>query len=226
MSHGGVSKRPLSSWSRPRPSIAEPEVVRKWDSVDLQRINVKVFVAATEQMLLDPFLEIFAEWREDKSNTAEWIDLADYAHIVKGPGVMLIGHQGNLSTDLGDPGPGLLYANKQGLKGDPEDRLREVLRRALAHFSRLTSDTRYPTDLRPRSGFWEITFNDRLDFPNTDETDQKLEPVVRSLATQLFTPTVTLTRQPDLARRYGLTIHSQTASDLETLAAGLDNPRS
>ncbi len=56
---------------------------------------------------LDPFLAIFGRWRQDKTHPAEWVDLADYAHMAEGPGILLAGHQGNFVVDRARPGLGL-----------------------------------------------------------------------------------------------------------------------
>jgi hypothetical protein len=192
--------------------------------VDLQKINIKIFIDVPARIRLEPFLNIFARWREDKSDPAEWIDLADYAHVANGPGVMLIGRQGNLSADLCEPGPGLLYANKSGLSGRLEDRVLETWRRGLTLVRRLHADPDYPGELQPRPGAWEITFNDRLVAPNTDETDQVLQPGVRTVARKLFgTDGFALVRQADSERRCAYSLNALNEIDLDQMTAFLKN---
>ena len=73
----------------------------------------------------------------------------------------------------------------------------------------------------------QVVFNDRLDVPNTDATHQVLESPVRAVATELLgSGPYTLIREPDPARRYGMTIHSDTADSLDQMAAGLQTPTS
>jgi hypothetical protein len=189
--------------------------------MNVQKINVKLFTNAPEPVPLDPFLDVFARWREDRDDPAGWIDLADYAHVAKGPGVMLIGRRGNLSVDLADPGPGLLWANKQDLAGSHEERIREIFVRAIGLMRRLVGELEYPAALEPRTGFWELTVND-LVFPNTDATDRSLQPAVAAVAARLFGPDAcTLVRQPDPGRRYGFTLHSDDPPNLDALAGAL-----
>lgn len=191
--------------------------------MNLQKINVKMFTDSGERIRLEPFLDVFARWREDHSHAAAWIDLADYAHVPQGPGVMLIGRRGNLAFDLADPGPGILYANKQDLSGGPAERIRETFRRGLALITALTGEPDYPAELKPRPGFWEVTFNDRLEAPHSAATDGVLAPAVREVAGQLFgTDGSRLIPQPDPGRRYGFAIHSEAAGSLEWVADRLE----
>lgn len=187
--------------------------------MNVQKINVKIFTDTPGNVGLDPFLTIFARWRENASHAAGWIDLADYAHVDRGPGVMLIGRQGNLSVDLADPGPGLLYANKKGLSGPPEARIGESFLRSLSLVKALIEEPEYPVGLVPRTGFWELAFNDRLEAPNVEATDRELEPAVRAVAGALFgEDSYTLIRQTDPERCYGFTLHSDVPPDLDSLA--------
>lgn len=186
--------------------------------MDLQKVNVKLFTDAPERIDLDPLLGVFARWREDAASAAGWIDLADYAHVTTGPGVMLIGTRGNLSLDLGQPGPGLLYANKQGLAGSLEERLWECLRRAFGQFEALLSEREYPDGFSPRWGFWSLTINDRLDFPNDRATDALIRPASVQVWDRVFgAGSYTLLPERDPTERYGLTLHSDSPIGAEAI---------
>jgi hypothetical protein len=190
--------------------------------MNLQKINVKLFLDASGPIDLDPFLAIFARWREQADHPAGWIDLADYAHVERGPGILLIGKQGNLSADLADPGPGILYANKQDLDGDPEERIRTSFRRGVGLIERLLEEPQFPRNLTPRTDFWGLTFNDRLEVPHGDETDRRLRPAVRAVADRLFGPgAYQIVSDPEKTRRYGVTLHSADAPALSALAGTL-----
>ena len=186
--------------------------------MDLQRINVKLFTHAPFDLNLDPFVDIFGRWREDAEDPSQWVDLADYAHVDRGPGVMLIGKRGNLSFDLAAPGPGILYANKSGLDGTPAERVMETFRRHLALVARLIKEQEYPKDLAPRPGSWEIVFNDRVATPNTDAIDSQLKPAVQLALEQLMGTGSTLTREIDPQRRYGFVVDHSAIANLEGLS--------
>lgn len=189
--------------------------------MNLQKINVKLFFDASGPIDLDPFLAIFARWREQADHPAGWVDLADYAHVDRGPGILLIGRQGNLSADLGDPGPGILYANKQDLGGDLRERIRTSFVRGLSLIERLLAEPEFPQALTPRTDFWGLTFNDRLEVPNGDETDRLLRPAVRAVADRLFgTGAYQIVSDQEKTRRYAVTLHSTKAAPAVSALAG------
>lgn len=190
--------------------------------MNLQKINVKLFLDASGRLDLDPFLGIFARWREQADHPAGWIDLADYAHVERGPGILLIGRQGNLSADLADPGPGLLYANKQDLDGDLAERIRTSFVRGLDLIERLLAEPEFPRALTPRTDFWGLTFNDRLKVPNGEDADRLVQPAVRAVADRLFgTDSYEIVSDQGTGRRYGVTLHSTGAPALARLSGSL-----
>lgn len=189
--------------------------------MNLQKINVKLFLDVAGRLELDPFLDIFARWREQAEDPVGWIDLADYAHVDRGPGILLIGRQGNLSIDLSDPGPGILYANRQGLEGDLGERIRTSYLRGLSHIERLLADPGFPRSLTPRTDFWGLTFNDRLEVPNS-ESATLIEPAVRSVADRLFGPgRYEIVSDQEKTRRCAVTLHSAETLSLAQLAGSL-----
>lgn len=187
--------------------------------MDLQRINVKLFVDAPDPVPVDALLPVFARWREDTANPAEWVDLADYAHVPRGPGVMIIGRQGNLALDLADPGPGILYANKKALAGSVSERVLDTFRRALALTRALLEEPGFPSGIVPRPAAWELVFNDRIHAPNTDATHAVLGPDVDAALDRLFGAGCAAVREPDAHRRYGFIIHGDGVDSLDQIAA-------
>ena len=189
---------------------------------NLQRIHVKLLAEAPGDFSLDPFLAIFARYRQDAENPENWVDLADYAHMPKGAGMLLAGHRGNFSVDLGEPGPGFLYAGKGGFAGPFEERILEAFRRCLALVEPLLSEPEYPAGLHPSWGLWELVINDRLSAPNTDETDAALRPCVETALTRLFgSGAYSADRESDSRRRYGFSIRAKNAATLDDLKGEL-----
>lgn len=178
--------------------------------MDIQRINVKLLAQAPAGFRLDPFLAIFGRWRHEESPEV-WVDLADYAHMAQGQGIAIIGKRGNFAVDETPPGIGLLYAGKKGFEGATEDRIVEAFRRCLALTAALTEAPEYPSELELKPARWELVFNDRLDTPNTDETDDGLRPAISAALDKLFgAGNYELRREADPQRRYGYSI---TAAD-------------
>jgi hypothetical protein len=185
--------------------------------MDLQRIDLKALLDAPREASLDSLLAIFGRWRNDKAHPARWVDVADYAHMSRGAGVMLIGKQGLFGVTRFDPGLGLLYSGRGGYEGPCEKRVLETFRRHLALATALFREPEYPAGLKTLNGSWDLSINDRLDFPNTEETGRLLHPPIRAALDKLFGPgSYELTPESDRQRRYGFTVRTKTI-DLDRL---------
>ncbi len=145
---------------------------------DLQRIDVKLLLDTPANPNLDPFLTIFDHWRSVEDHPCDWVDLADYAHMVKGPGIVIAGKRDRYSINLNDPGPGLMTSTQSGLSGDLRNRFSEALERAQGLNEALISEPEFPSEFKLRNGSWEVFVNDRLGYPNDDATDALARPAV------------------------------------------------
>jgi len=185
---------------------------------ELQRIAVKILTDAPPSLNLDPFLAIFGRWRTATAHPADWVDLADYAHMPRGPGIVLVGKRCNFSFDLGGAAPGLLYASKMGLEGAPEARLLSVFRACLEMSRSLLAEAEFPASVRLQTGSLELIFNDRLETANTEATDQQLKPAVVAALDRLLGPgAYQLTPQADPDRRYGFFIRAARPLNLDEM---------
>jgi hypothetical protein len=186
--------------------------------MDLQRVSLKILSNAPATLNLDPFLAIFGRWRADASHPAQWVDLADYAHMPRGPGIVLIGHRCNFSFDLGTAAPGILYLSKKDLTGTLPDRLRSVFCDAFTLALSLLQEKDFPENVQLRTGALELAFNDRLETPHADRTDEELRPAVVTVLDGLFgAGGYHLRPEPDRGRRYGFGIEVPSAPGLEVL---------
>ncbi len=167
---------------------------------NLQRIDVKLLLDCPPDPDLDQFLVIFDRWRKADDHPADWVDLADYAHMPGGPGILIAGKRDTFSVNLNPPGPGLMTSVRRGLEGSLEDRFREALRRACEFNAAVMAEPEFPAEFSVREGAWEIYVNDRLEFPNTDPTDRMVRPAV---AAALGVAPGLLTRDPDSRNRLG-----------------------
>jgi hypothetical protein len=180
--------------------------------MDLQRIDLKALVDAPRDVDLDPLLGIFGRWRNDKDHAARWVDLADYAHMSRGAGIVLIGKQGIFGMTRFDPGLGLLYSGRGEYEGSCEKRVLESFRRHLALTTALLREPDYPAELKTLTGAWELSVNDRLDFPNNEETDRVLRPSIEAALDKLFGPaSYRIHPEDDRQRRYGFALQANNA---------------
>ncbi len=79
----------------------------------LQRIGTKLFLAEGVEVEAADFVPVFQRWIQQKQLPGLLIDVADYSHAHHGPGIMLIGNEGDLSLDFAEGRPGLLYMRKR-----------------------------------------------------------------------------------------------------------------
>src|SRR5882724_12691171 len=116
--------------------------------MQLQHVNVKLLVRNTEEVHLEPLIPVFHGWIQNQVGEGLLLDVADYRHVPAGPGVVLIGHEGNYSVDNTDNRLGVRYNRKAALEGSNEDRLKQAARAALTACQRLEAEVRLGGRLR------------------------------------------------------------------------------
>ena len=116
--------------------------------VQLQHVNVKLLVRNPQEVDLEPLIPVFQGWIQDQTAGELLLDVADYRHVDGGPGVVLIGHQGNYSVDNADHRLGVRYNRKATLDGSNQDRLKQAAYAALTACERLETEPRLKGKLR------------------------------------------------------------------------------
>ena len=145
--------------------------------MELQHVNVKIYVEG--DLTVDParFIKVFHEWIQEDALDEMLIDVADYRHVPAGPGVLLIAHEADYSMDNTDNRWGLRYNRKSMLEGDNENRFRQALRSA-ANACRLLearlADESVPLKFSRHE--FELFINDRALAPNSPETFAACRP--------------------------------------------------
>jgi hypothetical protein len=149
------------------------------------RIAVKFFVAPDPAAAIDlhPFIGVFHRFIQKAALPGLLLDVADYAHVPDGPGVVLIGHDVDYGIDLGHGRAGLLATRKR-LEGAPlADSLRDALARALAAVVALEAESE--VKLRFATGGFRLDVLDRLAAPNRPDAfaaaRDSAVPVLRAL---------------------------------------------
>jgi hypothetical protein len=146
------------------------------------RLALKVFTTRPlARDALHPFIAVFHHFIQEASVPGLLIDVADYAHVPDGPGVILIGHDVDYGIDLAGGRAGLLTTRKRaGDLGLPE-MFRDTLAKGLAAARAIEA----AADLRFAVDTLEIAFPDRRAAPNTaaafDWVCKELEPVARAV---------------------------------------------
>jgi hypothetical protein len=152
----------------------------------MQHVNVKLLLRNPEAVDLEPLIPVFHDWIRDQVGEGLLLDVADYRHVDAGPGVVLIGHEGNYSVDNTDNRLGVRYNRKAALDGSNQDRLKQAARAALTACQRLEAESRLGGKLRFNGQAIEIFINDRLFAPNCDATREAFEPELKTFSERLF----------------------------------------
>ncbi len=119
------------------------------------------------------------------------IDVADYKHVPDGPGVMLIGHDGDFSIDLAEGRPGPRYVRKRGWDDPDGDdaqvlqaRLDEVLSMLQPGADAQAGERKLRKIVRCAKGELQVTFSDQLRTPNTAESFTAIEADILAVLVQ------------------------------------------
>jgi hypothetical protein len=172
----------------------------------MQHIQVKLFAEPPAPQDLAPAIAVFHRWIQRQALPGLMVDVADYAHVPMGPGVLLIGHEWNVSLDLTGGRLGLLFNRKTAWTGPAEEALPAAYEMAARAADLLEQEPEFAGRLRFRRDEFEVTLNDRLLYPNRQETLAAVEPLLRGFARTVFGGDgFRLEREADERRRFAVT---------------------
>lgn len=154
--------------------------------MQLQHVNVKLLVQNADEASLPLLIPVFHSWIEDQNGDELLIDVADYTHVPAGPGIVLIGHEGNYSVDNAGNRLGVRYNRKAGCDGGNQECLSQSARAALAACRRLEEEPRLEGKFRFNGQDIEIFINDRLIAPNNAATRDAFDADFHAFSRQLF----------------------------------------
>jgi len=183
--------------------------------MELQHVNVKIFVAGAMPVDLARFIEVFHAWTADQSMPEMLIDVADYRHVPAGPGVVLVGHEADYGMDNAGDRLGLLYNRKAPVDGSNADRFRQALHGAAQACLRLEEEI--GEGLRFSRTELQLLVNDRAFAPNTPATHEACVPEIRTFFAGVFGHNqFQLAAEGNPRRRFGVMLTSATDFDLAT----------
>lgn len=187
--------------------------------MELQKLNVKLFVEQPNAVPLSDFIEIFHGWIQ--ATDGIYHDVADYSHMQAGPGIVLIANDANVSIDESGERRGLLFNQKSRLSGSNQEKLRAVFRAALENCRKLEDESALRGKLRFTANEAVISLNDRLMGSNLKDSFDEIKGEIESFAKQLFGATeVSLERDPAPRQRLNVRLKTSAAVDLRK---ALDN---
>lgn len=142
----------------------------------MRHVNVKIFARDGHLARLGDARTVFHRWIQSRDSAEMLIDVADYTHVAGGPGVVLIGHEADYSMNDAQQRLGLTYNRKAAGDGG----LSQAYEAALAGCRRLEKEPEFEGKFTFDEGDVELTLNDRLLHPNTEEGWRAIEPEVTS----------------------------------------------
>jgi hypothetical protein len=190
---------------------------------DFYRACVKIYspepVGPAEDAEL--YVPIFHEWIREGALDLVSIDVADYAHVPDGPGIMLVAQEAAFALDRSDERFGLLGQRRIPLEGDGVEAVATTLRHTLEVAARLEREPRLAGRIRFDLASIRIEANDRLRVPNTDSGYSAFEPVVRAAVQRVFPGgAVSVSRiENDPRDRLAVEVRTGVASELQEYMA-------
>ena len=154
---------------------------------DLYRFGLKLFVKPGVLLNGGDCIPIFHRWIQTAALDRLLIDVADYTHLVGGPSVLLVGHEGNLSVDHADDRSGIVCTSKRlGATGSLPDRILGVAHTLFVAAQLLESDAAFEGRLRFVPTELEFQANDRLLAAPGDDSDAALKPSLQTVMEALY----------------------------------------
>ncbi len=150
--------------------------------MDVQKFQVKLFAEEGAKVDIDALVPIFHGFIREKKLPTLLIDVADYAHVPNGPGVVLIGHEADYYVDFEAGRPGVRYSRKRDAQGDLAARVGDAFKSALVAAELLEREA----GLRFGTAEVEVRVMDRLRAPNDDASAAALRPALDAVLAKVF----------------------------------------
>lgn len=182
--------------------------------MELQCINVKIYVEG--ELGVDPalFIDSFHAWVGPQATDELLIDVADYTHVPKGPGVLAIGLEADYSMDNADGKWGMRYNRKAPLDGDNASRLAQAFASAAKACEMMEKE--FVGKLAFSRREFEIFVNDRALAPNTAETFAACRDELEAALTKILGhDEFSLTHDENPRGRFRIFVASARAFDLQ-----------
>jgi hypothetical protein len=154
--------------------------------MESSKLQVKFYLEGAADVKLAEVAPVFHSWIQTHALAEHMlIDVADYAHVPDGPGILLVSDEANIYFDQFDGRLGLTYSRKRPIAGTFADRLAAVVGYARQACELLEAS---PVLNGAKFGTGEVSFkiNDRLAAPNTAATFAEIRPELEKAAKEIF----------------------------------------
>ncbi len=149
------------------------------------KVQIKLYAEKDQDKPLESYIPLFHRWIQKQSLDEMVFDVADYTHVPRGPGVLLVGHASDYALDEGEGRPGLLYCRKRDLPAG-QSLVSDALRRAKNAAALIDADP----DVQGPRGFSHkeilIRFPERLYVTNDDAGFNAVKDLVEAALIEHF----------------------------------------
>ena len=191
--------------------------------MDLQQINIKVFVTEDSHIRYENFIKVFNRWMEE-ADQDDYLNYADYSFTHAGPGVLLISKRANYSIDNAHNRHGLLYNRKHKWDGNNSQKLHRAFVETLQRCRRLEEAEELENVVRFNGDDILFMVNNRHIAPNTDESFQGIRQELSLVLQQMYgSDDFTLERaSEDTRERFMIRISANAQKSVSELLANLE----
>lgn len=157
------------------------------DPLASPEVSAKLFVTDDTEVRLEELIPVFHRWiREDLLEDELMIDVASYAHVPKGPGIVLVCDKAHYSFDVRRGRAGIRYRGRREVRGQGPEVVVRAVRSALAAARLLESEPALGGRCRFRSNELELAIFDRLRAPSDPETFAAARPALELALEKIF----------------------------------------
>ena len=190
-------------------------------AIDLQKINVKFYLAGDAVLSPEDAFRIFSQWIPEAKDEV-LIDVADYQHVPQGPKTVLVGHEANYTLDNTDGRYGLLYGQKATAQGSNAERLKSAIASALKACRRLEQAQDATAKARFVGAETVVVSNDRLRAANAEATLDEIRDDLDTVLGELYAGASTqVEREGDGRHRFTVRVRAKGDFDTQTLLSNL-----
>ena len=190
--------------------------------MDLQQINIKIFVTEDSRISYENFIKVFNRWMTE-ADQDDYLNYADYSFTHAGPGVLLISKRANYSIDNAFNRHGFLYNRKHKAEGSNRQKLHQAFVETLQRCIRLQEAEELENDIRFSGDEILFMVNNRHIAPNTDESFEKIRQELSFVLRQMYgSDNFTLKRaSEDTRERFMIRITASSRKNVSELLANL-----
>ncbi len=192
--------------------------------MDLQQINIKVFVTEDSHINYENFIKVFNRWMAEGAPD-EYLNYADYSFTHAGPGVMLISPSTNYSIDNARSRHGFLYNRKHKVEGENREKIHQAFVETLQRCLHLEAAEELENAVHLNGAEVLFMINNRHIAPNTQEMFEAIQPDLTTVLEQMYGGDDFTVERPseDVRERFAVQISARSSKGISDLLANLEN---